>query len=358
MSDETPTKRAEFILQSGSQEHIPVQFNPVSLQLSITNTLEEKGKDKKQYVSKSTAKLAMDLIFDTTHSGQDVRIDTEKIANLMKPDEQNNAPPVVLFDWGTFKFKGMVDSYKETIDFFSPSGVPLRASVNLSLTQQEKVFDSNRNPDGAPPPEPVEAFTPQGESVTDVAARGGSPGASRALAAANGLESIRFPGGAVSVSASVSLGGPVAFASGGASLSASIGGGIGISGGIGAGISGGAGIGGGISGGAGIGGGLGVGMTGGAGITGSFSAGISGGASAGISATEGAFAGLRSSTDQRSSFSLNTSRLTQRNQSLSVATDSGATFSVGGQASLQGSASLSADVGASTSLRARIQFEE
>lgn len=354
MSDETPTTRAEFIIQSGSQEHIPVQFNPVSLQLSITNTLEEKGKDKKQYVSKSTAKLGMDLIFDTTHSGQDVRIDTEKIANLMKPDEQNNAPPVVLFDWGTFKFKGMVDSYKETIDFFSPSGVPLRASVGLSLTQQEHVFDSNRDPAGAPPAEPVQAFTPQGESVTDVAARGGSPGASRALAAANGLESIRFPGGAVSVSASVSLSGPVAFASGGAGLSAGIGAGIG--GGISGGIGGGVGISGGI--GAGIGGGIGggVGISAGIGVGGGVS--INGSASAGVSLTEGAFAGLRSSADQRGSFSLNTTRLTQRNQSLSVATDSGASFSVGGQASLQGSASLSADVGASTSLRARIQFEE
>lgn len=313
MSDETPTKRAEFVVQGGSQERIPVQFNPVSLQLSVTNTMEDKGKDKKQYVSKSTAKLTMDLVFDTTHSGQDVRIDTEKIVRLMKPDEQNkNAPPVVLFDWGTFKFKGIVESYKETIDFFSPTGVPLRASVNLSLSQQEKVFDSNRNPDGAPPPEPVEAFTPEGDSVTDVATRGGDPGASRALAAANGLESMRFPSGAVSVSASVSLSGPVAFASGGA----------------------------------------GIGIGGGAGI------GIGGGASAGVSATEGAFAGLRATTEQRASFSLNTSRLTQSSSSLSLATDSGASFSVGGQASIQGSASLSADVGASASMRARIKFEE
>lgn len=354
MSDETPTKRAEFILQGGSQERIPVQFNPVSLQLSVTNTLEEKGQDKKQFVSKSTAKLTMDLIFDTTHNGQDVRIDTEKIVSLMKPDEQNkNAPPVVLFDWGTFKFKGIVESYKETIDFFSPSGVPLRASVNMTLAQQEKVFDSNRDPAGAPPPEPVEAFTPQGDSVTDVATRGGNPGATRALAAANGLESIRFPGGAVSVSASVSLGGPVAFASGGAGLSAGIGGGIG--GGISAGIGGGAsaGISGGISGSIGISGGASAGISGGIGI--------SGGASAGISATEGAFAGLREASatgSPRATFSLNTSRLTQASASASVATDSGASFSVGGQASLQGSASLSADVGASTSLRSRIQFEE
>jgi hypothetical protein len=42
---------------------------------------------------------------------------------------------------------------------------------------------------------------------------------------------------------------------------------------------------------------------------------------------------------------------------VSVATDSGATFRVGGQASIEGSTSLSADVGARASLRSRIQFD-
>lgn len=49
---------------------------------------------------------------------------------------------MVLFEWGSFKFQGLVESYKETIDFFAPTGVPLRASINLTLASQDKVFES------------------------------------------------------------------------------------------------------------------------------------------------------------------------------------------------------------------------
>ena len=141
MSKETIT-HAQFIPQTGKAKGkaITVHFNPVSLQHTITNTLQEKGKDKKQYVTKSAAKLTMDLIFDTTHTGQDVRIDTGKVAQFMEPDEKK-VPPIIEFTWGTYKFRGLVESFKETIDFFSSNGVPLRASINLTLSRQEKVFE-------------------------------------------------------------------------------------------------------------------------------------------------------------------------------------------------------------------------
>ena len=82
-----PVTRATFTPQTGSKTPIEVHFNPVSLQISISNSLEDKGKgkDKKQYISKTAATLAMDLIFDTTHKGSDVRIETQKIARFMEP---------------------------------------------------------------------------------------------------------------------------------------------------------------------------------------------------------------------------------------------------------------------------------
>ena len=81
------TERARFTDKTRNSSPVPVHFNPVSLQVTISNTLEEKGqgKDKKQYVSKSTAKLSMDLVFDSTDSGQDVRLATGKLAKLMEP---------------------------------------------------------------------------------------------------------------------------------------------------------------------------------------------------------------------------------------------------------------------------------
>jgi Contractile injection system tube protein len=342
---------------------------------------------------------------------------TEPIAQLMKPTEvvagSKRAPKVVMIDWGTFRFRGMVESYQETIDFFAPVGVPLRSTVKLTLANQDRVFEpegsgadrfgntrrnepvvqsltaSGESATGTPPSTP-----PPGPSTTQLASQGGNPQAGRAIAAANGQQSMRFPSGPIALSAEIRLSPPVAFASGsiGGGLSAGlgIGGGIsgGISGGIGAGVSGGisngigAGIGAGVSGGisGGIGGGIGAGVSGGigagigGGISGSagFSAGagfslsgsagaglaIGGSASAGISAGAGAFSGLRTASESRFSTQLDTSRFIQRSGSFRYATSgSNTSFQVGGRATIQGSASLTADVGASASLRSRIQFD-
>ena len=147
----TAPQKALFKVISGTHEgkEVPVHFNPVSLDYVITNTLDEKGQGnrKKQFVSQSSGKLSMTLIFDTTHDGSDVRIITSQIAQFMQPDDKK-APPVVQFEWGAYSFKGMLESFKETIDFFAPTGVPLRSSVQIALSQQDIVFTPsqyNRN---------------------------------------------------------------------------------------------------------------------------------------------------------------------------------------------------------------------
>ena len=40
----------------------------------------------------------------------------------------------------SFKFDGLMDSLEETLEFFSPEGKPLRASLALSLSQQSIEF--------------------------------------------------------------------------------------------------------------------------------------------------------------------------------------------------------------------------
>ena len=104
-----------------------------------------------QLVTETTAKLSLELLFDTTDTGSDVRAQTFQIAQLMQPrpgprqeGEQRGVPAIVLFEWGSFVFEGYIDSYKETLDFFAPEGVPLRATLSLSLTEQAKPFQGPR----------------------------------------------------------------------------------------------------------------------------------------------------------------------------------------------------------------------
>jgi Contractile injection system tube protein len=246
---------------------------------------------------------------------------------LMDPAQgENNAPPIFQFEWGLYTFTGLLDSYKETIDFFASDGVPLRAAVNITMSSQTDVFNEV-DPSQAKRASVV--ATPMFDSVTKAATQGGDPKASRALASANSLESLRFTAGAtLTVDASVQLKPPVAFAtapSGGA--------GMGI--GVGLGLS----VGGGVSAGAGI----------------SFG----GSASAGVPATGGAFAGLRVPASTSAQFNLDVSRMQHVSSSdTDFTTDSSATFSVGGRASMKSSDGLSAEVGTSRSLRNVIKFEE
>jgi hypothetical protein len=331
--------RASFKPLNGPEANQPfaVHFNPTTLQISIANTLEDKGqgKEKKQYVTKSSAKLSMDLIYDSTHDGTDVRLQTGKIAKLMEPAKRegdNAAPPsVVLFEWGTFKFQGLVESYKETIDFFAPTGVPLRASINLTLASQDKVFESLSQGSDSKFEPLVQNLATSSESLTDVATQAGNPNAARAIAANNGLESIRFPAGAIALSAEIQLSPAAAFASGQAGLSA----------GFGAGSSA----------------GIGVDFGASFGVSGGGNSAIGGQASAGIAASEGAFAGLRiAGSANGPPLRLDPTLLRATSASLNRCTGGNASFQVGGQAELESSSGLRADVGASASLQSRIQF--
>jgi hypothetical protein len=262
-------------------------------------------------------------------------LQTGKIAKLMEPAKRegdNAAPPsVVLFEWGSFKFQGLVESYKETIDFFAPTGVPLRASINLTLASQDKVFESLSQGSDKKFEPLVQNLATSSDSLTDVATHAGNPNAARAIATNNGLESIRFPAGAIALSAEIQLSPAAAFASGQAGLSAGFG--------------------------AGFGAGIGVDFGASFGASGGGNLAIGGQASAGIAASEGAFAGLRIAANPTGPpVRLDPTLLRATNASLNRSTGPNASFQVGGQAELESSGGLRADVGATASLQSRIQF--
>ena len=260
---------------------VDVQFNPISLKVTLSNTLKENERNGNsraaQFVDKSSSSLAVELIFDTTYidagegesqndieQGSDVRDQTRKIAErFLKPvegGEQMEAPKRCLFQWGSFEFVGLVESYEETLDFFSKEGRPLRATVSLKLKEDRFQFrqrnegvdaatqdtptlsstgnttagDNNDSPtgNGAPRPNQNTAPVPGGS--------GNQPGNWRDNALYNAVENPRLPdaptlalpgssvgaavGGALGASAGIKLGAGVSAGSSLASgLSASAG---------------------------------------------------------------------------------------------------------------------------------------
>jgi hypothetical protein len=338
---------------------IPIQFNPSSLRVSYTNQF---GSGKPfAHAQETTAKLDVELIFDTTDTGMSVYAALNQLENMTRavtppsPNQsrggrssgggnaQANEPsgkvPVVEFWWGTKIFEGVVESLTQTIEYWSADGVPLRATaqlalketVNVDIAEQRatrraanvQINDQADNVVAVPVPT-------RATGTTDTATQAGNSRAGRALAALNGLETMRggvanasaFAGATANVGASagasagagaslgiqaeVKLSAAAAFSgsagvSAGASAGAGAGFGVGASAGASAsaGLSASAGIG--MSAGASAGAGAGFGVGAGAGISAGASMTIGGGvsvggsATAGVSVSEGAFAGLGAS---------------------------------------------------------------
>ena len=214
---------------------ISVQFNPESLKVSQTNTLStgNAGGDQSnaaQFVDKSESSLAVQLIFDTSigrpeetitfdagaadqegarssqtikashEANSDVRLLTKAIADLfMKPGDASadgvKAPRKCRFQWGTFAFVGMMSSFEETLDFFAPEGVPLRATLALGFKEDRFQFESlpgGVGDRGKPP-----GFAPGGDNVPIAKAAGAAgtkPKDWRNLAMFNGIETPRIAG--------------------------------------------------------------------------------------------------------------------------------------------------------------------
>lgn len=238
---------------------VTVQFNPENLKVTYANQVtnpsggDQNGPSTRQFVGAGTTKLALQIWFDVTSplpeadSGvNDVRDLTKKVAYYItpKPDPQDQAKlvaPAVRFLWGSFKFDGMMDSLEETLEFFSPEGRPLRASMSFTLSQQKIQFLSatadperqGRNGRGSPGTSPL-AESRDGDSLQNMADARGLGGNWQAIASANGIEDPRNLGAGVLIDfkAGVSAGAGAGF---GASAGVSAGGGVGFGASAGAG---------------------------------------------------------------------------------------------------------------------------
>jgi hypothetical protein len=151
-------------------EGVDLDFNPETLTIRVANTLQDRparrGRQRTQFVGSSSSTLTFDAVFDSTRPKNrpgetggaaseeelDVRRRTEKLAKLLQvsdPKAKEPAPKRVRFSWGSILFDGVVDSYTEVLEYFSPEGVPLRSKVSLSLKEQKFEYQFNEGQSAA-----------------------------------------------------------------------------------------------------------------------------------------------------------------------------------------------------------------
>ncbi len=211
----TPTQTAKAQLrklspQGEELDKFDVQFNPESLKVTFTNQMQppqqqtasdnSRGTSATQFVGKGATKFSVVLWFD-------VNAELPHLIRVESATAQGDqpVPPAVRFVWGSFRFDGMIESIDQSLEYFSPQGVPLRASITLNMTQQsvEYLFEpvpadnrraapgAARMPSGLPAGTSPVTPAPAGATLPGMAASIGKAGNWQAIAEANGIENPR-----------------------------------------------------------------------------------------------------------------------------------------------------------------------
>jgi hypothetical protein len=107
-----------------------------------------------QFVRGQNEKVTLELFFDTTEHGMvdgvvDVRTETGKVYGLLKIDSETHAPPRCKLTWGdggqlfsygsSLEPRCLLESVSEEFTLFSPTGVPLRARLNVTFREYKTI---------------------------------------------------------------------------------------------------------------------------------------------------------------------------------------------------------------------------
>jgi nucleoid-associated protein YgaU len=182
---------------------IPVMFNPPEYQLTRTSRfaeIEVPGLPSSvlQYVGSDAQTLTMELFFDTTYAGVDVRTRTEAIVNLTVLDPLTKAPPRLLLLWGSLIFPCVLISVKQHYEYFNSLGMPLRARLNVEFKGNDKLENLVAQLPLSQVDQAVRHIVKTGETLQAIAAEQlGDPGKWRQIAQANNIDDPRaVPAGA------------------------------------------------------------------------------------------------------------------------------------------------------------------
>lgn len=138
---------AKLIIVPEKGEQIKAMYNPAQVTIDSSAQFQRTAMPGletpvTQFVSGQNQTLSLDLFFDTYEKQEDVRVHTAKVAELVKINRELHAPPVCTFLWGgPFSgkkgetFKGVFDKVSQKFTMFLESGIPVRATLTVSITE-------------------------------------------------------------------------------------------------------------------------------------------------------------------------------------------------------------------------------
>lgn len=199
-------------------DFVEVQFNPTEFSLEKGAQIAEVGipgidSPLLQFVRGQNEKLTVELFFDTTEQGMGVGATsvttlTDPVYSMIKIEPTRHAPPIVSFMWNTSfpganlsgfsgsqgrnEFRGLVESVRQKFTLFSPEGVPLRATITLTLREYKTLDEQLDQLNLSSPDRTHGHITQQGETLARIAHRYyGRAGDWREIAETNEIEDPR-----------------------------------------------------------------------------------------------------------------------------------------------------------------------
>jgi LysM repeat protein len=203
----TPQKAEIYNLEKWNPftDHIEVSFNPSSIRYTATpQYYQVKNNDSEYgyrmyYTGNIASSLTMDLLFDTTTSGDSVQ---EKfidfLVELTRPEEDSDPPqpPQCKFVWGDFtkgdflSFNAVVANLQVNYTYFLANGTPIRAEVDITFKEPDDVTGGT-NPTSRSEARKVWTVV-QGQTLDWIAFKEyGDSSAWRHIARANNLQNPR-----------------------------------------------------------------------------------------------------------------------------------------------------------------------
>lgn len=128
--------KANIINLDQGNEKIEVMFNPEDYELT-TSALFSENDGNLQYNRSELEDFTVSLFFDSYVQGTDIRDQTDKIAKLALPTiagTNTKRPPVCLFSWGGFTYRGLINKVQQKFTLFLPTGIPVRAELQVTFT--------------------------------------------------------------------------------------------------------------------------------------------------------------------------------------------------------------------------------
>jgi hypothetical protein len=193
-------QKAEIFRVDNTSLKVVCQFNPKDFSITkavkwVYRTVDGKNSGDPEFAGGKAQDLNVDLVFDSTDTGSDVRTKYSELLKMAEIDStklnqttQKGEPPQCKFQWGSFlSFTGVITTVSQNFTLFKGDGTPLRARVKVTFSETATPT-AGQNPTTRTESRKV-WIVREGESLQWIAYQEyGSPAEWRYIAETNGLD--------------------------------------------------------------------------------------------------------------------------------------------------------------------------